>query len=248
MSAAQWGGAGAIFLAAAVEWVEAFTIVLAVALTIGWRRATGAAAAALALIAILIAVTGAGLAAAQADIDRIRAAIGVFLLLFGLRWYVKAIRRYAGRTALHDEGSEFAATREQLAQAESRAAWVVAFKGVLLEGLEVWLLVVALGHTLSYAAAAGSALAALLAVIGLGLALQAPLTRVPENTLKFLVACAILSFGSFWGLGGIVGEQAAWPLGDVTLLLLFAAYAVAGRLIAWGSRLAGARGALGMRA
>ena len=248
MSAAQWGGAAAIFLAAAVEWVEAFTIVLAVALTIGWRRATGAAAAALGLIAILIAVTGAGLAAVQADIDRLRAAIGIFLLLFGLRWYVKAIRRYAGRTALHDEASEFAATRGHLAQAERRAAWVVAFKGVLLEGLEVWLLVVALGHTLSYAAAAGSALAALVAVIGVGLALRAPLTRVPENTLKFLVACALLSFGSFWGVGGIVGEHAAWPLGDATLLLLFAVYAVAGRVIARASRAEASGKPAGMRA
>jgi Ca2+/H+ antiporter, TMEM165/GDT1 family len=248
MSAAQWGGAGAIFLAAAVEWVEAFTIVLAVALSIGWRRAAGAAAAALGLIAALVAITGAGLAAAQADIDRIRAAIGIFLLLFGLRWYVKAVRRYAGRTALHDEAREFAETREQLGRAESRAAWVVAFKGVLLEGLEVWLLVVALGHTLSYRAAAGSALAALVTVIGAGLALQAPLTRVPENTLKFLVACAILSFGSFWSLGGLAGEHAVWPLGDVTLLLLFAAYAVAGRVIALAWRAAEARRAVGMRA
>jgi uncharacterized membrane protein len=248
MSAAQWGGAAAIFLASAVEWVEAFTIVLAVALTIGWRRATGAAAAALALIGVLIAITGAGLEAAQADIDRIRAAIGVFLLLFGLRWYVKAIRRFAGRTALHDEAQEFAHTRERLDQSENRAAWVIAFKGVLLEGLEVWLLVVALGHTLSYAAATGSALASLLAVIGVGFALQAPLTRVPENSLKFLVSCAILSFGSFWGVGGIVGERVAWPLGDVTLLLLFAAYAVAGRVIARVARTSRRDSALGVRA
>lgn len=249
MSAAQWGGATAIFLASAVEWVEAFTIVLAVALTIGWRRATGAAAAGLGVVVALIALTGVGLQAAQADIGRIRAAIGIFLLLFGLRWYVKAIRRYAGRTALHDEAIEFAEAREQLERTEGRAAWVVAFKGVLLEGLEVWLLVVALGHTLSYSAAAGSALAALVAVIGVGLALRAPLTRVPENTLKFLVACAILAFGSFWGLGGVVGEQAAWPLGDVTLLLLFAAYAVAGRAIAVASRrTAGVRSASGVRA
>jgi uncharacterized membrane protein len=248
MTAAQWGGASALFLASAVEWVEAFTIVLAVALTIGWRRAGSAAAAALAVIAALIAVTGVGLEAAQADIDRIRAAIGIFLLLFGLRWYVKAIRRFAGRTALHDEAREFAQTREQLRQAESRAAWIVAFKGVLLEGLEVWLLVVALGHTLSYPAAAGSALAALVAVIGVGLALKAPLTRVPENTLKFMVACAILSFGSFWGLGGLVGEQAAWPPGDITLLLLFAAYAVAGRIIARATRVASSGKALGARA
>ena len=248
MSAAQWGGATALFVAAAVEWVEAFTIVLAVALTIGWRRASSAAAAALVVVAALVAATGAGLEAAQADIGRIRAAIGIFLLLFGLRWYVKAIRRFAGRTALHDEAREFTGTREQLAQAESRAAWVAAFKGVLLEGLEVWLLVVALGHTLSYTVAAGSAATALLAVIGVGLALQAPLTRVPENTLKFLVACAILSFGSFWGLGGIVGEHAAWPPGDGALVPLFAAYAVAGRIIARAARVPGAGKALGASA
>jgi uncharacterized membrane protein len=248
MSAAQWGGAGALFLAAAVEWVEAFTIVLAVALTIGWRRAGSAAVAALAVVALLIAVTGIGLQSIQADIDRLRAAIGVFLLLFGLRWYVKAIRRFAGRTALHDEAREFAETREHIEHAEARAAWVVAFKGVLLEGLEVWLLVVALGHTLSYAAAAGSAVAALAVVIGMGLALRAPLTRVPENTLKFMVACAILSFGSFWGLGGIVGEQAAWPSGDLTLLLLVAVYAAAGRIIARAARVPSAGRALGARA
>jgi uncharacterized membrane protein len=239
MTAAQWGGASAIFLASAVEWVEAFTIVLAVALTIGWRRATGAAAAGLAIVAGLIVLTGAGLEAVQADIARIRAAIGIFLLLFGLRWYVKAIRRYSGRTALHDEAREFAETREHLERAEGHAAWVIAFKGVLLEGLEVWLLVVALGHTLSYPAAAGSAAASLAGVIVAGLALRAPLTRVPENTLKYLVSCAILSFGSFWGLAGLAGEQAVWPLGDGTLPLLFVAYAVAGRIIAWRSRVAG---------
>jgi Ca2+/H+ antiporter, TMEM165/GDT1 family len=248
MTAAQWGGAGAIFLASAVEWVEAFTIVLAVALTIGWRRAAGAAAAALGLIAILIAGTELGLAAAQSDIDRIRAAIGIFLLLFGLRWYVKAIRRYAGRAALHDEAKEFAETRGHLEHAEHRAAWAIAFKGVLLEGLEVWLLVVALGHTLSYPAAAGSAVAALVTVIGVGLALRVPLTRVPENTLKFMVACAILSFGSFWSLGGIIGEQTAWPFGDLTLLLLFATYAVAGRAIARLSRVPASSAALEARA
>jgi len=217
--------------------------VLAVALTIGWRRASGAALAALGVVAVLIVVTGAGLTAAQADIGTIRAAIGIFLLLFGLRWYVKAIRRYSGRTALHDEAREFAETREHLDRAEGHAAWVVAFKGVLLEGLEVWLLVVALGHTLSYPAAAGSAVASLAAVIVAGLALRAPLTRVPENTLKYVVSCAILSFGSFWSIGGLVGERAVWPLGDATLLLLFAAYALAGRVIAWRSRTAGSAAA-----
>ncbi len=249
MNATQWGGAGALFLAAAVEWVEAFTIVLAVALAIGWRRAAGAAAAALGLIAALVTVTGIGLQALlQSDMDRIRAAIGIFLLLFGLRWYVKAVRRFAGRTALHDEAKEFAETREQIEHAEARAAWVVAFKGVLLEGLEVWLLVVALGHTLSYVTATGSALAALAVVIGAGLILKTPLTRVPENALKFMVSCALLSFGSFWGLGGLVGEHAAWPLGDATLPLLFAVYAVCGRLIAWRMRSPASNDSVGVEA
>lgn len=249
MNITQLGGAGALFLAAAVEWVEAFTIVLAVSVTIGWRRATGAAATALALIGALVAVTGIGLQRLlQADIADIRAAIGIFLLLFGLRWYVKAIRRFAGRTAMHDEAREFAETREHIEHAEARAAWIVAFKGVLLEGLEVWLLVVALGHSLSYAMATGSALAALAVVIGAGLLLQAPLTRVPENALKFMVACALLSFGSFWGLGGLAGEHAVWPLGDATLPLLFALYAVAGRLIGWGLRTPAATDAAGARA
>ncbi|OIQ72616.1 hypothetical protein GALL_457600 [mine drainage metagenome] len=120
--------------------------------------------------------------------------------------------------------------------AESRVAWAVAFKGVLLEGLEVWLLVVALGRSISYGQAAGSAVAALLAVIAVGMVLRAPLTRVPENTLKFTVACALLAFGTFWSLGGLLSEARVWPLGDSTLLLLFAVYAVAGRLSAFKLR------------
>ena len=248
MNATQWGGMSAIFLASAVEWVEAFTIVLAVALSIGWKRAVSAALAALVVVAALVAVTGVGLTVVKADINRIRAVIGVFLLLFGLRWYVKAIRRYAGRTALHDEAREFSETREHLAHAEAHAAWLVAFKGVLLEGLEVWLLVVALGRTLSYAQASGSALVALLAVIVVGLMLRAPLTRVPENTLKFTVACALLAFGSFWSVGGLLGEHTVWPLGDVTLLPLFAVYAVSGRLIGLKLRLSAADTAEGSRA
>ncbi|MDE2254102.1 MAG: High-affinity Fe2+/Pb2+ permease [Betaproteobacteria bacterium] len=247
MNAIQWGGMTAIFLASAVEWVEAFTIVLAVSLTIGWARTVGAAAAALAVVAMLVAVTGAGLNVVRADMDTIRAGIGIFLLLFGLRWYVKAVRRYAGRTKLHDEATEFAETRRKVDHAEARVAWAVAFKGVLLEGLEVWLLVVALGRSISYGQATASALAALLVVIFAGMALRAPLTRVPENTLKFTVACALLSFGTFWSLGGLLGEARVWPLGDATLLPLFAIYATAGRMSALKLRMPAAQ-AQGARA
>ncbi len=232
MGATGWGGFATIFLAAGVEWVEAFTIVLAVALTIGWARASGAAAAALAVIAALIGLTGFGLSAIRAEFQLIRAGIGVFLLLFGLRWYVKAIRRAAGRTRRHDEEAAFATARASLSGAEAQVAWVVAFKGVLLEGLEVWLLVVALGQTLGFAQASAGAAVALLAVVAAGLAVHRPLALVPENALKLFVACALLSFGTFWGVGGLFGEQAAWPLGDATLLLLFALYLGFGRMIA----------------
>ena len=77
----------------------------------------------------------------------------------------------------------------------------------------------------------------------MGGSVQGCVARRAENTLKYVVACAILSFGSFWGLGGLAGEQAVWPLGDVTLLLLFAAYAAGGRIIAWRSRASGSAAA-----
>ncbi len=234
MNWSNWGAAGAIFAASSVEWVEAFTIVLAVALSIGWARAASAAACALAAVAALIAASAAGLRFVPGDMQAVRGVIGMFLLLFGLRWYVKAVRRYAGRTRLHDEAEEFRETREALDHAEVRAAWIVAFKGVLLEGLEVWLLVVAMGHGLNWGQAGGAALLALLVVIAAGILLRSPLTAVPENTLKFLVASALLSFGSFWSLAGLLGEGAAWPLGDLSLPLLFAVYAVCGRALgAW---------------
>src|SRR5882724_3978969 len=132
------------FLTAAVEWVEAFTIVLAVSLTIGWRAASTAALAALALLAAMTVATG-GVLSVGMDIRWLQLVIGVFLLLFGIRWLAKAIARAAGLKALHDEEQEFAATRTKLASGERMAAWLIAFKGVLLEGLEVWLVVVALG-------------------------------------------------------------------------------------------------------
>jgi uncharacterized membrane protein len=119
----------------------------------------------------------------------------------------------------------------------------VAFKGVLLEGLEVWLLVVAMGHGLNLGQSATAAVLALLVVVIAGMALRAPLSAVPENTLKFLVACALLAFGSFWSLAGVLGERAAWPMGDATLPLLFVIYAVCGRVLAAQLRLPAAAAA-----
>ncbi len=215
----------AAFLTAAVEWVEAFTIVLAVALSIGWRRAIMASAAA---FMVLGALTAFGVKAIEAigNLRLIQLVVGVLMLLFGLRWFAKAIARGAGLKRLHDEDEAFAKLTASDALVETNSAMLVAFQGVLFEGLEVWLIVVALGaQTGDTKQAAGAAIAALALVMACGFALRTPLARVPENSIKFLVGCAILGFGTFWTLEAL---GYAWPLGDFALPALLGFYAISG--------------------
>jgi Ca2+/H+ antiporter, TMEM165/GDT1 family len=232
-----WTTAGpaiaASFLASLVEFVEAFTIVLAVASVRGWRPAiVGAAAGAIALVAIVLIF---GAAIDRAPLYLLQLAVGVLLLLFGLRWLRKAILRAAGIIALHDEARAFAAEREGLREEaqrrESRLDWlagVTAGKAVLVEGLEVVFIVIAVGagRGLLVPASLG-ALAACAIVLGIGAAVRRPLARVPENALKFCVGIMLSSFGVFWtgeGLG------VAWPGADLAILgliLLFLATAFA---------------------
>lgn len=215
----------ATFLTATVEWVEAYTIILAVALSIGWRRALEAAGAALLLLAVLTGVGSFILTRIQ-NFAILQLVVGMFLILFGVRWLGKAVARGAGLKRLHDEDAEFAALRARDDIHDSRAAWLIAFNGMLLEGLEVWLIVVALGvqtgHTM---AAACAALAALILVAAMGALLRRPLARVPENAIKFTVGAAVLSFGSFWVLSAL---GYIWPLGDAALPLLLGFYIAGG--------------------
>ncbi len=223
----DWTIALPTFLAASVEWVEAFTIVLAVSLSIGWAAASGAAAAALGVLALMTIVTG-GVLQLGAAVSWLQLVIGIFLLLFGVRWLAKAVARRAGLKALHDEEEEFQETRAQLAKGDRHAAWIIAFKGVLLEGLEVWLIVVALSvHHGAWLSSAGAALAALVVVTAAGLAIRAPLKRVPENAVKFVVGAMIVSFGTFWTIEAL-GGPGVWPLGDWSLLVLVAFYGLGG--------------------
>lgn len=223
----DWSTVVTAFLTAAVEWVEAFTIVLAVSLSIGRRAAAGAALAALVALAAMTAAAG-GVLGLGLDIRWLQLAIGVFLLLFGVRWLAKAVARGAGLKAQRDEAREFAATRERLDRGDWVASWLIAFKGVLLEGFEVWLIVVAFGlHGRAWASSAAGALTALLVVVAAGLAVQAPLRRVPENAIKFAVGAMITAFGSFWTLEA-VGGAGAWPWGDWSLFALAAFYALGG--------------------
>jgi uncharacterized membrane protein len=223
----NWQASLPLFLAATVEWVEAFTIVLAVSLTIGWTASAGAAVAGLGTLAALTVVTGGALSLGL-NLHLLQFVIGVFLLLFGVRWLAKAIARQAGLKALHDEEAAFTETRVRLRSGDWFAAWLIAYKGVLLEGLEVWLLVVAFSlQSQTWGLNAGVAVAALAVVCVAGAAVRAPLRRVPENAIKFLVGAMIVAFGTFWTLESIA--PGVWPLGDWSLPVL-AVFFVAGGL------------------
>ena len=234
----DWSIAVPSFLTALVEWVEAFTIVVAVSLSIGWRAAIGASLAGLAMLAVLTLAAG-RLLATGIDIGWVQLVVGVFLLLFGVRWLAKAMARHAGLKALHDEALEFEQTRARLT-GEWAAGWAVAYKGVLLEGLEVWLVVVALGMKTADGAgmvsSGGAALAALLLTCAVGAAVRAPLQRVPENAIKFTVVAMIVAFGTYWTMEGIGGSE-VWPLSDWTLPVLGAFYLAAGLAVAAAMRI-----------
>jgi uncharacterized membrane protein len=212
-----------VFLACAVEAVEAFTIVLAVGTTRSWSSSLYGVAAAIAVLAVVVAALGPALTALP--LNALRVVVGGVLLVFGLQWLRKAVLRAAGLKSLHDEEATFAeeteaarsATRGGLAGIDGYS-FLISFKGVLLEGLEVAVIVLTFGanaHDIPLAAAAAAA--AIAVVVLAGLAARAPLARVPENTLKFAVGVMLTSFGIFWGAEG---AGASWPGGDAALLAI----------------------------
>ncbi len=210
----------AAFLASAVEMVEALTIVLAVGVTRGWRSAAFGVAAALAALTVIVVALGPAIT--NLPIDALRVVVGSVLLIFGLQWLRKAILRAGGLKALHDEDAIYQAEVDELQSASGHDwyAFTVAFKGVFLEGLEVAFLVVTFGgaqHNVGLAAA--GAAAALVIVVIAGVFVHAPLSRVPENTLKFGVGVMLTSFGIFWSAEG---AGASWPAGDAFILVLLA--------------------------
>jgi uncharacterized membrane protein len=211
------------FLASAVEMVEALTIVLAAGITRGWRSSlTGVAAATLALAVVVAAL---GPALTLVPLNALRIVVGALLLVFGLQWLRKAILRAAGFKALHDEEAAFAKeiAEARLAGAERRAGldwygFVLSFKGVFLEGLEVAFIVLTFGSTQgSIPLAAAGAAAAIVLVAVVGVAVRAPLARVPENAMKFAVGAMLTTFGIFWTTEGVGAD---WPGNDAALPVL----------------------------
>jgi uncharacterized membrane protein len=238
MSGAEVGMAVSVFLACAVEAVEALTIVLAVGITRSWSAAlSGVGAAALALAAI-VAVGGPALTALPIDV--LRVGVGGLLLVIGLQWLRKAVLRAAGVKAKHDEKEIF---REETEAARAAGAsppgfdgyaFTVSFKGVLLEGLEVVFIVLSFGANQNrIPLAAAAAVLAVLVVAAAGVVARAPLARVPENTMKFAVGVMLSSFGLYWTAEG---AGVSWPGGDAALLAIIPGVAAAACAGVWALR------------
>ena len=217
------------FLASLVEFVEALTIVLAVAATRGWRSAGIGSAAAVALLALLVLAFGPALG--RVPLGTLQIVVGILLLFFGLRWLRKAVLRYAGSLAMKDEAQVYERRVTGLRAAPLAGAgfdWLgtgTAFNAVVLEGFEVIFIVIAVGATAGalVPASLGAALAGIV-VIAAGVALRAPLARVPENALKFLVGIMLSAFGTFWTGEGF---GFAWQGDDLALLALAGGYLAA---------------------
>ncbi len=217
----------AAFLASLVEAVEALTVVLAVATVRGWRPAGLGAIAGLALLAVIVAVLGPLLD--RVPLHLLQLAVGILLLLFGMRWLRKAILRAAGIIPLHDETRAFAAEtaelREQARVTARRHDWfagLASFKAVLLEGLEVVFIVIAVSAGRGVILPVGmAALAACLLIAAIGLLVHRPLARVPENVLKFAVGVMLSAFGLFWTGEGFGVD---WPGADLAILAFIALF------------------------
>ena len=219
------------FLASIVEFVEAFTIVLVVGITRSWKASLWGAALALGLLGGFTAVFGVAIVK-HVDRHKFQIVVGTLLLLFGLRWMKKALLRYAGLVGLHDEEAAFLKEKAEL-QAHARAgggfdwfAFFTSFKATGLEGLEVAFIVIALGARgpSQLRAAELGAVLALVVVCLTGAVVRHPLSKVPENTLKYIVGAMLVTFGMFWSAEGF---GFTWPGDAISLIPLFAATGVA---------------------
>jgi uncharacterized membrane protein len=227
MSGTEVGLVVSVFIACTVEAVEALTIVLAVGATRSWRSAMIGVGVALLALAVVTAALGPALTALPINV--LRAVVGGLLLIFGLQWLRKAILRASGLKALHDEEAAFTQESEMARAAGSVRpefdgySFLVSFKGTFLEGLEVVFIALTFGsNQKDVPLAAAAAAAAVLAVACAGIALRAPLARVPENALKFVVGVMLTSFGLFWAGEGV---HARWPAGETALPVIIAVVA-----------------------
>ncbi|GLW99433.1 TMEM165/GDT1 family protein [Microtetraspora sp. NBRC 16547] len=243
MTGATWGLVASTFAASFVEFVEALTIVLAMGVTRGWRSALAGTVVALVALTGFTAAAGYALSTWLPE-SLLQLVVGTLLLIFGLQWLRKAILRSSGLKAMHDEDEEFASQTEAGRQATAKSrfgidtfAFVVSFKGVFLEGVEVVFIVITFGLSAANmpAAIGGAAVAGLLVLIA-GLILHRPLAMIPENALKYGVGLLLASFGAYWAVEGLGvftagGESLEWPGGDWAILALLACWLLTSRVL-----------------
>lgn len=227
-----------VFVACVVEAVEALTIVLATGITREWKSTLQGMGVALVVLAVITAAIGP--AVTHLPLTGLRLVVGALLAIFGLQWLRKAVLRATGYKTLHDEASAYlrevaaaeAAARESKRGVSDWYSFTLAFKGVLLEGLEVVFIVITFGsNQKNIGAAVIGAAAAIIVVTVVGIAVRAPLTKVPENWMKFAVGVMLTSFGTFWGAEGAGVD---WPGNDAALLVLVPVMALAaGGCVYW---------------
>jgi len=248
LGAGEVGLLVAAMLASAVEFVEAFTIVLAMGITRDWRSTLAGTAAALVVLAVVVIVAGYALATWFPE-ALLQLVIGTLLLVFGLQWLRKAVLRSAGLKAEHDERAAFEVESAAARGADRKTvlgldwfAFVVSFKGVLLEGLEVVFIVLTFGLSAGNVplAAAGAAVSGAI-VLMIGALVRDPLSRVPENTIKFGVGILLSTVGTFWAIEGLGvfasdGTSLEWPAGEIALLGVLIGWIVVSRLLVTGLR------------
>lgn len=232
----MWSSFIPSFLASIVECVEALTIVLVVGVTINWKSSLWGAFSAFLVLTGLIALFGTAVVV-FVPLSILRLIIGSILLLFGLQWLLKAVLRYSGLKAVHDEEAIFKREQKVVADHGTKVTnsingfgFATSFKAVLLEGLEVAFIVVSFGTSIAgseaekaggfLAASLGALLAAIVVTLA-GFIAKKPLTKIPENTLKYAVGIMIASFGTFWAGEGL---GVTWLFGDLSILILAALY------------------------
>ncbi len=235
---------GSVFVASLVEFVEAFTIVLAMGVTRGWRSALAGAASAIVALVAFTALLGYAIQTWLPE-ALLQLVIGVLLLVFGLQWLRKAVLRQSGNKPLHDEEAEYAEQQAAAAKAARTTyagidlfAFMVSAKGVFLEGVEVVFIVLTFGLSAdALGLAVAGAVVAGVAVVALGVGFRKPLASVPENTLKYAVGLMLTSFGTFWSLEGIGyvrsgHESLEWPGGKAALVVILVAWVVLTQVLA----------------
>jgi uncharacterized membrane protein len=203
------------FLAAAVEVIEMVIIVVGVGSVRGWRSTWLGAGAGLAVLTGLVAALGTALT--LVPIGALRLVVGSLLLVFGLQWLRKGISRVSAN-GFRGMGARSASAEGIPARGVDWTAFVLSFKGVLLEGLEVAFIVVSFGLTAQALSSAILGAAAAFVVIATAAMLaRGAVQRIPRSALQLLVGTLLSSFGTFWAVQGL---GVTWPGDEAAILAL----------------------------